>query len=489
MKKKLLSIITILSFLLLPITVFAEDEYNTLSGPELTSPGSTITYDLKVKTPTTIKKYDADLTYETNVLELLSIENGESWKGNNKLGESPLELHFDSNGVTGSTTVAKLKFKVKDGATKAETRISIVGKYTEDDDTIKNLEEYAKTVQIKSTDNTLKDLKVNNETVVNFSPTTYSYSIQVEPKVTSADIQATLNNNTASFVDKYGPRNVPLEYGDNKVEVRVKSASGETKEYVINITRNDNRGSNNDLAEVIINSGQIKINFDKDVLEYRIKTYKQTKIDVTATPVDSKATVKVKAPEKIEIGENKFTIEVTSEDEKVKTYKIVFDNQDREIDLTLSDIEISGPNGSLELSPKFQSSIKDYELRYDKSYAEKDGLSIIPIINSKVDDVKYDEDLLDKTIKDIKPGSKIEIRVYAPDGTESFYTIKITEDNRINFFTILFGVILLILLVIFIKLFINRNKVKDPIEDVKVYKKESEKELVKTKRLNKINLE
>jgi hypothetical protein len=92
-------------------------------------------------------------------------------------------------------------------------------------------------------------------------------------------------------------------------------------------------------------------------------------------------------------------------------------------------------------------------------------------------------------MKDIKPGSKIEIKVYAPDWTESYYTIKITEDNRNNFFTILFGVILLILLVIFIKLFINRNKVKDPIEEVKVYKKESEKELVKTKRLNKINLE
>ena len=90
---------------------------------------------------------------------------------------------------------------------------------------------------------------------------------------------------------------------------------------------------------------------------------------------------------------------------------------------------------------------------------------------------------------------KVEIKVFAPDGTVNLYTITFIKDERINFYTVLFGVILLILLVIFIKLIIDRKKLNKAIpvavsdDTIKLYKKESEKELMKTKRLNKINLE
>ena len=246
MKKRFLSILVLLSMILIPTAVFAA-EGNKLVGDTLTSPGATVSFTIKVSSPETINKYDADLTYETAVLELVSIENGKGWKGDNAIGNSPLELSFErESGVSGETDVATLTFKIKKDATKTESRLSLEGKYTtEKDGTIKNLEENAVTLQIKSTDNTLKDLKVNKQTVVNFSPTTYSYSMQVESKVTSADIGATLNNNTAKFVDKFGPRNIPLDYGENEAKIKVKAANGDVLEYVINITRNDNRGSNN----------------------------------------------------------------------------------------------------------------------------------------------------------------------------------------------------------------------------------------------------
>ena len=483
-----------------PIIVFASDDTNTLTGPEMTSPGATITYDIKVNSAVTIKKYQADLSYETSVLELTGIENKGSWKGANTITHnSPLEIKFDhDSGVTGESTIATLTFKVKKDAAKTESRISIVGKYTQSsDDTIKNLDEFAKTIKIKSTDNTLKDLKINNQSVVNFSPNTDSYAMQVESNITTADIKATLNNSTASFVDKFGPRSVPLEYGENKIEVKVLSAAGEEKTYTITVTRNDNRGQNNDLKNIIINSGEVKINFNKDTLEYRIKTYRLSKIDVIAEPVDSKATVSVEIKGKESgkdykpvIGDNEITITVTSEGGKDKTYKIVLDNQDKDLDVTLKSIQIIYKGEYLQLNPKFQPNILDYELTYNKNY---DGeISIIPEINSKTDDVKYDETLLEQSLKEIRPGSKVEIKVFAPDGTEKFYTITFVKDNRINFYTILFGVILIILLIIFIKLLINRRNGKDKTEydeKVKVYTKEDEKELLKTKRLNKINLE
>lgn len=498
--KKIKNILLSLLVFILPMVVFADGDSNTLTGPDLTSPGAEIKYDIKVNSGVTIKKYQADLSYETSVLELTGIENKGAWKGANKLtGNSPLELSFDhDSGVTGESTIATLTFKVKKDATKTESRISIVGKYTQaSDETIKNLEEFAKNIKIRSTDNTLKDIKINNQSVVNFSPNTDTYAMQVESNITSAEVKATLSNSTASFVDKFGPRTVPLEYGENKIEIKVKSASGDEKTYVVTVTRNDNRGSNNDLKSLIINAGEVKVNFNKDTLEYRIKTYKLTKLDVVAEPYDNKATVeiKIKGKEKDKeykpiIGDNEIEIIVTSEDGKPKTYKVVLDNQDKDLDVTLRSIQIIYKGEYLTLNPKFKSDVLDYELVYNKNY--QDNLSIIPEVNSKGDDVKYDEALLESTLKDIKIGGKVEIRVFAPDGTEKFYTITFVKDNRINFFTILFGVILIILLIVFIKLLINRRKGKDNNEydeKVKVYTKEDEKELVKTKRLNKINLE
>ena len=169
---------------------------------------------------------------------------------------------------------------------------------------------------------------------------------------------------------------------------------------------------------------------------------------------------------------------------------VILDNQNRELDVSLKNIQIIYKGEYLSLNPKFSSTILDYELVYNPNY--KDDISIIPEINSKDDDVKYDDALLESSLKDLKLGSKVVIKVYAPDGTENLYTITFVKDNRINFFTILFGVILLVLLIIFIKLLIDKRKGKDKSEydeKVKIYTKEDEKELVKTKRLNKINLE
>ena len=465
----------LVSILLFPKVVFADDS-NTLVGNDMTSPGAKISYELKVNSSLVFKKYEAELTYETNVLELVGIENKSNFSSDTELtGKSPLSLKFEhESGFTGEASVAVLTFKVKPDASKAETRISVVGKVTQkgsdtETDTIKNLEETSKVIQIRSTDNTLKDLKVN------------------------AEIGATLNNTTATFIDKFGPRNVGLEYGENKIEVKVKSASGEDKIYVINITRNDNRGSNNNLKNIIINSGDVKINFDQNVLEYRIKTYKLSKIDVVCETVDPKAKCVPNAPAKPEVGPNNIEITVTSEDGKTKVYKVVLDNQDRELNVTLKSIKVIAKEEEVELSPAFRPDILDYEVKYNPKY--NGNLVIIPEISAKEDDVKYDEALLESTLEDLKVGSKVEIKVFAPDGTVNLYTITFIKDERINFYTVLFGVILLILLVIFIKLIIDRKKLNKAIpvavsdDTIKLYKKESEKELMKTKRLNKINLE
>ena len=466
-----------------PKLVLAIDT-STLEGPDLSSPGETISYDIKVNASTTIDEYSATLTYETSILEFIGIENKNNWRGNNSISSSPVELSFShENGITGETVIATLKFKVKSDVTKADTLLTLEGRaVTQEDDTINNLGKVSKTLAIKSTDNTLKDLKLNGKTIVNFSPNTYSYSMQVEAITTSATIDATLNSQTASFVDKYGPRSIQLDYGENVIEIKVKAASNDEVTYVINVTRLDNRGTNNDLKSLILNSVKVKLNFDKDVLEYKIKTYKLTSIDVEAVAVDSKATVKIESPEEIVIGENIVNIIVTSEDGNEKTYKLILNNVDYDIDTSLKDIEIFGLDEEFDFDPK----IFDYEIRYKLKY--KDSIVVKPVINTIDEDVKVDEPLLEKTSSSIEAGSVIQIRVYATDGTESMYTITFVKDTRINFFFLLALAIFIILLIIFIKLLIN-NKKENKEKKEKNIEKTKPKELEKTKKMQKINLE
>lgn len=466
--------------MIFPKLVFALST-NTLEGPDLSSPGKTITYDIKVNAESTIDEYSATLTYESSILELVGIENKNNWKGNNSISSSPVELSFThENGVTGETVIATLNFKIKADVTKTDTSLSLEGReVTQEDDTINNLAKVVKNVAIKSTDNALKDLKLNGKTVVNFSPNTYSYSIQVESITTSANIDAVLNSQTASFVDKYGPRAIQLDYGENVIEIKVKAASNDEKTYIINVTRLDNRGTNNDLKTLILNSGKVKINFNKDVLEYKIKTYKLKTIDIEASAADSKATIKIDKPDELVTGENEIKVIVTSEDGKDKTYKVILDNVDYDIDTSLKDIELFGSDEKLE----FDSKVFDYEIIYKSKY--KDSIVIKPIINTTDEDVKIDEPLLEKTSSSIEAGTVVQIRVYASDGTESMYTITFVKDTRINFFFLLGLLIFIILLVVFIKLFINNRKDKANNGS----NKEGPKELEKTKKLEKINLD
>ena len=465
--------------ILIPKVVLAADS-TTLVGLDLSSPGETISLDIKLNVASTIDEYSAQLTYETSILEFIGIENQNNWKGNNSITDSPVKLSFThDNGVAGETVVATLKFKVKTDVTKADTLINLEGTaVTQADDTISNLPKVSKTIAIKSTDNTLKDLKLNGKTVVNFSPNTYSYSIQVEAITTTANIDAVLNSSTASFVENYGSRSVQLDYGENVIEIKVRAASNAEKTYVINVNRLDNRGTNNDLKSLILNSGKIKLNFDKNTLEYKIKTYKLSSIDVEALSVDEKATVKIEKPDEIIIGENIINITVTSEDGNEKIYKVTLNNVDYDIDTSLKDIEIFGCDEELEFDPK----VFDYEIIYKSKY--KDSIVIKPIINATDEDVKIDEPLLEKTSV-IEPGAVIQIRVYATDGTESMYTITFVKDTRINFFFLLGLIIFIVLLVIFIKLIIKRNKDKNNKESIT---KEKPKDIEKTKKLQKINL-
>ena len=479
--KRIKEYIFLLILFLIPINVFAESKA-IIKAPTQASPDQEISIDIVASNDVSIDNFKATLTYETSVLEILSIENQNNWVDNTEFKDSsPLTLDFShENGLKGKTTIATIKFRVKKDVSKSSTIISLeASTRTTSDQTINTLDKVSQTIAIKSTDNTLKEIKLNGETLTNFSPKQFEYSLVVEQSVTTASIESTLNDKTAKFKNNTGPKkSYPLEYGDNKIKIVVIAANGEEKTYTLNIKREDNRGTNNDLKNIIINSNpKLLEEFDKDSLLYTVTTHKLETIDIAAEPVNPNATVVIKKPEKLITGSNEVIITVTSEKKEEKVYKILINNLDTEIDTTLKNIEMFNYSESL----NFKKDKFDYEITYKAS--DIDSLVIKPIVNNP-DEAVY---TMDKEVSKLKAGDTLTITVSARDGTknvESYYTITFKKDNRINFFLILSLTIFIVLLVIFIKLFIENKKEKKKIEE-----KEKEKEIEKTKRLEKINLE
>lgn len=446
-KSILLIIVALLIFM--PSKVSASNKI-ALVGNDSVGPGNTVTYDIHVATDATSQKLTTELTYDTTVLELVSIVN-KQWQGNNKIGNSPITLEFSTNGAIGVSAVATLTFNVKSETTKSTTALQL--KYTTvavvneaSESSVVSIEDYKKDINIYNTDATASTLKLNGNDVSGFRSKTYNYNIIVDSSVSVAKIDATPNMKSSSFVEQYGPREVDLEYGTNKIQIKIKAESGDIKTYTLNITREDTRATNNYLKDIIINGGKVPIDFDKLVLDYTIKTYKIETLDIEATPDDSNSTVNIVKPNQIIVGENLVKISVKSQSGKEQTYTLVIINSDTEINTKLKNLSVK------DHQIEFDSNKLDYDIVFNKDM--EDGIKVYATTISKEAQIEIVGN------DNLKVGSSIKIRVFAEDGSETIYTITIIKDGRINFFMLLEIVIIIVLIILIVIQIIKRNKTK-----------------------------
>ena len=454
--------------------VFA-DGFTTLSGGDTASTGEKIDFTIGIKSETEAIEFEANLKYDNTVLELINITNEEKWMGSNSLSSTGNNsLKFTSSaGTIGESSVVTIKFKVKENV-KGRTTISLDGiqltsrtNSEESSNTILTDQVINKDIIIKSDDNTLKSIKVDNKMISGFSSTLYEYSMEVDSLSDKIQISAVLNDEkTAKLVEEFGNREVELKYGQNKVLVKAESESGKVLTYTLNIFRKDDRVVNNDLNSIIINGGTVKINFEKSILSYTIKAYKLDRIEVEAISSDTEATVEVDAPKTPVIGENKIKITVTAVTGDKKTYSINIINGEEPTDTRLKNLAIKGININ------FKSDTYKYTIRYDKRY--KDGLDFYEPTTFS-DDVEVQ--IIDNT--NLKENSSVKVMVNALDGSStSEYLITLEKDNRINFFFIVDIVIGLVLVILIIIQLNKRKKLKKKKEE-----EIKEKELEKTKEL------
>ena len=158
-----------------------------------------------------------------------------------------------------------------------------------------------------------------------FSSGTKSYKATVAADVSSIKINATASSGN-TLVKNYGSRTVNLNYGSNKVQVKVKNSAGKTTTYTITITRKDNRSSVNTLSNLTISDGTLSPAFSSDKTSYSATvSHDVSSVTIDATLTDSKSKFASGfGPRSVSLkeGTNQFYIKVTSEKGVTKVYTI-----------------------------------------------------------------------------------------------------------------------------------------------------------------------
>ena len=305
----------------------------------------------------------------------------------------------------------------------------------------------------RDTNNNLSTLTIDKGNF-SFDKNKTNYTLIVDSDIEKITINATPESDKAR-IEGHGLKT--LKYGDNKFEIKVYAENGNLKTYKLTINREDPRDTNNYLSDLSIDG--IKIPFNKNVLSYSLNADNDVeKININAISESDKAKITGAGEKTLKIGENRFEIVVTSENESNKTYTIVITRLEK---------------GQVPDDVKYIKSltIDGIELEFDQSIIEY-SLSL-----KDEDSLKFNYELEDDVIasvegnENLKNGSVIVLKVTKGINSREykFNIIKDEEEpveikkNKSKVWIIILvisGLLILGLIVLFIKLKKKKNNVE-----------------------------
>lgn len=417
----------------------------------------------KDKLDKNISAVDGKIVYDENVLEIVDYTNlMDDWTMFSKIKNNSLfayaNLKYNNLVNTSYKNLIKIKFKVKSETKLDTTTISVLNPTATDEmGNADNIYGGTHEVKILSDDNYLSEINIEG-TNINFDKKIYEYNLTVNEE--STNIDCVLSDSNAIISGDIGLKK--LDYGINKFKIIVTSQSGKDRVYKINIQRPDNRSKENRVSNLELDN--IKINFDKDKLNYDIYVDNDiTDININANLLDKKSSfVLGYEPRniKLNVGKNRILLKVRAENEKVLTYTFNIYRKDGHGELSeynyLSEIIINGK--SLKVNED------EYEYNITIPYSEdKVNIDVIPIdktstytligndilnvgyniyiikLESKNGNVKEYRVTIIMKDKDIKLSSNsklknIEINGYKIEFNKELYdyTLKIKNENKLN---------------------------------------------------------
>lgn len=268
----------------------------------------------------------------------------------------------------------------------------------------------------RSKDSKLKSLTVSSGKI-SFNANTTNYDLTVDGSVSAFNVTGVPNDNKAKV--SYTPsQSVSLNYGQTStISIVVTAENGTTTTYKVNVTRKDDRSTNNNLKSLTVSNTNIKFKSSttsySETVENNIDTIK-----IDAVVEDSKSKITGTGTKTLKVGSNTFNIVVTAENGSAKTYTVTVirkakdgeklnlstDNNLKSLKIDVIELAFDKDKTTYNLS--VENSIKKINVTYELSH-EKATASIVGST-------------------DLKEGTnKIDIVVTAENGSTKTYSLVI----------------------------------------------------------------
>lgn len=442
MKKNILFILLLILF---PINTYAANDISINCNKNQLKINEETTCNLKVNN---LDFIIIDVTGKVKLGDNLSLINSSydstKWLSlDNNFSVLDINLMRHNNDKINSITIATFKIKANKEAT-GESKINF------DNIAIGNSDYQSVPLNCSpikiyfgNNINTLKSLKISGINL-DFSSDKTKYSAETDNDKIVIEALATDPKAKIS-----GSGTKKINYGSNNINIIVTAENGATKTYTININRKDNRSSDNNLKSLKINHGTI--NFKKDNTDYTVNvSNKVEKIEFIYELSDSKSKAELIGNTNLSVGENKFTIKVTAENEKVKEYNIIVIRNEKPAIISsneVSNIIIKG----YEL--KFIPSKKEYTI---KTNDKKLDIEVILKDNNSTYNIEGNNNLTN--------GSAISIIAIDTEGNENVYTLTI-ENTNFNYIILIILLIVSLIINIILLIIIILNKKKNNIQN------------------------
>lgn len=338
--KKMFIVLTFL--LVLPLTVKATINSSALvcniNGSLIANSTFACNVTIAPDSSTPITSFKTNIIYSASDFTLTSIVPATNWTSNST---SLLNLsnanYGEGEGLVEEVMIATLKFKVSASPSYGEKIIKING--------FDLTKESTDTVRIYSTNSALKSLTVAGIDF-EFSSNTKVYSL--ETTKSSISINAIPYDSRAILVSGYGSRVVNLNYGSNPIQIIVKAENGSTSTYTLNVTRKDQRSSNNYLASLSISEGTLSPNFNKNTLVYQSSVSNNVNSVTINASLESETASFVSdyGPRTVSLqnGLNSFSLQVKAENGTTKIYTINIIKIEKKVNNYLKSITLSNGN-------------------------------------------------------------------------------------------------------------------------------------------------
>ena len=255
---------------------------------------------------------------------------------------------------------------------------------------------------------TLSSITVNGSLINGFSSTVYKYNVD-SISSDSVSIGAVA---TAPGTSVKGTGNHKLKCGSNTLKINTVSGDKSKKlTYTLNINRKCD--DNTSLKGITLSSGTLSPVFSADTLEYKVSVDTNVeKMSIDVSKEDNQKVSGLVKDAKLAFGDNTFSIKVTSESGKSKTYKIVVNRADnRSNNALLGSITID--NGKL----NFDRNVFMYDVRV---LNEVSTINVVATPEDSKAKVEVDSP------KSLKEGdNKVVIKVTAENGATQEYSINV----------------------------------------------------------------